>query len=1772
MKLGKLRNRLQQVLAISMATAITLTSCPVSVLGAEIADTDEVVASEQSIEENSSIEEITASSEEDVTATEDTGEEVDLKEDCSSDETELLGSGTKLYQNDMSSVSAASLCKDGVLDYGITTTVSAISISENLGEDSGNKAVEYTTAFNSKSSWEEVLNWKNANFYPDSLSISNMEKVTIGFDIYLPSDAEFEGTMKTIGVVKNQDWQWMQGEIGDVTQSDFSLDEETGLLKASVAMDVKEYEDKGTTYKISEATQITAILPCIAGANCDYSGPLYIDNLKLTGTEQSDKIVTPVKTWETKNDFSGFAYSSGWNWDYPASGVTTISGDVTSAQAVDAFDGSLKIHADYSRCGELTWSQLAVASEISPAVNMDESNTVTFDFYYEDAKKTNGSFKTKICLQDTAGEIANAEGTIDFENAESAGNGIMKAEATAEMSAIDADDINKIVVNIIGYQTTYQGDLWIDNLEVSKTESKEDIYVDRTVSPLNGNSTLTVKNGSLYNVSGNKIADLLVSANMVDQNANTAAKKTYAYLKAIGESDSVLFGHENDTFDKAGSKSLNEYCSDTYDVTNDFAGIFGIDALSLTGSEYSGHGDTPAEQVSAAAAITNQSIQNGAIVTMSAHMPNFSKVEARETTDTEHSYAKYNFTGYSPDNLTGNVMKKILPDGEYNEVYNAYLDMIADYADQVDGAILFRPFHENTGSWFWWGAALCDAQTYKSVYKYTVEYLRDEKNVHNMIYVYGPGSEAANEEEYASRYPGDDYVDMVGFDMYHKSPTAGDTWFDSLKTEIEVVNAFATHHNKLFAVTETGVSNETQDGDSQTALLKSGNAQKDWYTSLLNAVSESDASYFMVWSNFAKNNGFYTPYVESVNDGVPHGHEMMDEFVNYYNDDRSIFASDQKNALSAEYPEMSVSPVQNDTTGYITAPIAGSRVLKATTLKAKLTNVPASTDVTFRVTGEDAVILKLNASCVSGSNLYSAKLTTEQLDYLGTGKGTIEIYSGSKMVDSLSVIFNEEEAKEDPYLIDDFEGYYGQDSQMTAKWSSNKASGTTVKFYLTNDTTKTDGGYGMAFQYDEKADQNDAGWGGAVINKNVDWSDCNAVSFYTVPDGNNQKVVFQITANTHVYEAYLNSYPEYRDSTTPMKITIPFKDFVDRDKRGVNLTDELESIESIGVWVNSIANTAAVSDGRVKGTIYYDNITAVKTDATEPVLDESSTETVSVKSVTYTGSKLTPALTVKVDGVILKAGEDYTAKYSNNLNAGTGTVVVSGKKNYQFSASANFIIHKKSLPADDIEVALPEYYEYTGKVQKVAPKVTFGTKTLKDGKEISCQIYKDGSPVTQVKEEGSYVCKISAKSDNFEGMREVSFTVTKKVSLEKHAKIKLSVKTTDYDGTPKQLSENQIQVKYGKNVLKQDTDYTVSYENNQDAGTALVLITAKEGSDYTGTAKATFTIKGVDLKSGKASGIEKSYSYTGKEIKPADNQAFAFTIQDQTLVKGSDYTVSYQNNKNAGNAVLQITGKGKYSGTKVVKFKILPVELSQNMVGTNEVFAVYSATGSTPDLTVSSNGTILQKGVDYTCKYKKNKSVTTSSNMAEISIKGMGNYKGNLKAAKKFTITAKSLADTGITAEAEDMELVQNASKDYVTKLNVYDNGKKLKAGKDYKITSVSGNDKSITDPTTAEITISGVENSNYGETKIVTYRIAKTLLNKAKVSIQPQKYTGTAVTLSKDQITITYNGETVAASEYKISKITNNNGIGMATVTLNGKGDFAGSKTVKFLILPKIF
>ena len=251
-----------------------------------------------------------------------------------------------------------------------------------------------------------------------------------------------------------------------------------------------------------------------------------------------------------------------------------------------------------------------------------------------------------------------------------------------------------------------------------------------------------------------------------------------------------------------------------------------------------------------------------------------------------------NFSGYTPNVLEGNVVQEIMPGKKLNEIYTQYLDMVVGYCLEMQKkniSLIWRPFHENTGGWFWWGKDTCTAEEYIALWRYTWNYFVKEKNVHNLIWAYSPGSEPKTLEEFAERYPGDDYVDLLGFDMYQHLPDQKDCFFDELESELKLVSTFAILHKKLFACTETGIANP-----DNKALLESGNEDKDWYEKVLSLCSKYCACYFLLWANFSSRGAFYSPYVEKkvrLFGRKIYGHEMLDSFIRMFNDSHSVFAA-----------------------------------------------------------------------------------------------------------------------------------------------------------------------------------------------------------------------------------------------------------------------------------------------------------------------------------------------------------------------------------------------------------------------------------------------------------------------------------------------------------------------------------------------------------------------------------------------------------------------------------------------------------------------------------------------------------------------------------------------------------------------------------------------------------------------------------------------------------------------------------------------------------------
>lgn len=361
-----------------------------------------------------------------------------------------------------------------------------------------------------------------------------------------------------------------------------------------------------------------------------------------------------------------------------------------------------------------------------------------------------------------------------------------------------------------------------------------------------------------------------------------ATPKTVAllkYLSAVQDSGSILYGHQNDMHRKVGKALPSD--SDTYDIVGDYPAVVGMDGLALTGNELE---LTPAEKEAGLtlpkklAKVAIKADRAGAIVTLSCHMPNFAEVAKRDKID-----GRYDYRGYSPNHVNGDVVKRILPGGDLNEVFNGYLDLVAEFDSELQAAdvpLLFRPFHENTGSWFWWGAGHATPSDFIALFQYTEKYLQG-KGLHNMLYVYSPGGgELKSEGDYALTYPGSSYVDIAGFDMYHRDGERGDGFLEEdFSNVMDIVSGFAKAHHKVAAATETGML------VGNSALARTHNGYKGWFLDAAKVMEKHHMAYFMTWSNFDETN-FDQPYMVS----DTRGHEMINDFIDFYNDPTTVFA------------------------------------------------------------------------------------------------------------------------------------------------------------------------------------------------------------------------------------------------------------------------------------------------------------------------------------------------------------------------------------------------------------------------------------------------------------------------------------------------------------------------------------------------------------------------------------------------------------------------------------------------------------------------------------------------------------------------------------------------------------------------------------------------------------------------------------------------------------------------------------------------------------------
>ena len=556
----------------------------------------------------------------------------------------------------------------------------------------------------------------------------------------------------------------------------------------------------------------------------------------------------------------------------------------------------------------------------------------------------------------------------------------------------------------------------------------------------------------------------------------------------------------------------------------------------------------------------------------------------------------------------------------------------------------------------------------------------------------------------------------------------------------------------------------------------------------------------------------------------------------------------------------------------------------------------------------------------------------------------------------------------------------------------------------------------------------------------------------------------------------------------------------------------------------------------------------------------------------YTGKAVEPVPEMKYFGYSLKKGTDYTVTYEDNVAVGTGYMNITFKGNFTGEKRVPFLIRTATLSTWDISLAAKsDEFEYTG--QPIEPKVVVksGTKVLQEGVDYRVSYSANtnvGSPAR---------CTIIDLNSSSSVGRVIPFTITKG-KLKQNASV---VRAGYNNGTRPDVNFN-IKNTAGV-VLTEGKDYVVNYETdnfNITASNSPILATVTGINNYEGefTKKVYISSRAISAdmvyfaQNGVIGSQDAVFAYTGEAVTPeiavvaSETHSYYDASSDSsvTLQEGVDYTVTYSNNIKSGTGRITVKGIGNYGGTAYKNFTISPTFSSADNieVSVNNGYPVRWIGGQLPsNIMVTVNGTKLTNRVDYTI---------TSTNIIYdndqkpvqhfYKIDFKGNYTGSYEGAFNYELTPFHNASITYDKYFEYSGLIQRPDFHIVLP-----NGTELQEGIDYTVENPLSSKSSEIGH--YSVVIKGI-NDYENEYVYADYYIGQSLEGLKVDGIPEQNYTGSAVT---PNIRI-YNSNGVVLEKNKDYVLTYENNIepGDAIVTVVGKGNYTGERTMHFKITQK--
>ena len=314
-----------------------------------------------------------------------------------------------------------------------------------------------------------------------------------------------------------------------------------------------------------------------------------------------------------------------------------------------------------------------------------------------------------------------------------------------------------------------------------------------------------------------------------DTDATKETRKRYRQLRKLS-SKGVMIGYQDALAYGIGWKEEDNMC-DMYRTSGEYPAVFGWDFGDI-------HKPTNLDTVSFSRMVNwiRKVHSMGGINTISWHMDN--PVSGASSWD------------------NADIAGLILPGGKHHDKFIEKLDKAAILLNQCRSGnepipIIFRPFHEHNGDWFWWGKGNTSEEDYVSLFRFVHHYFTEVHGIHHLIYAFSPDrsrlQDTFSSKEFLYAYPGDEYVDILGLDNYEdvkscETKAMNEVKIQNLIHSLEVLTDIAAEKGKIAALTETGLE---------------GIKEERWFTRrilepLLASEKAQRISYVHMWRNANK--------------------------------------------------------------------------------------------------------------------------------------------------------------------------------------------------------------------------------------------------------------------------------------------------------------------------------------------------------------------------------------------------------------------------------------------------------------------------------------------------------------------------------------------------------------------------------------------------------------------------------------------------------------------------------------------------------------------------------------------------------------------------------------------------------------------------------------------------------------------------------------------------------------------------------------------------------